>query len=127
VEDRVCRINARGLAGLCLTFRGQSGNPAHLPELAQLKAVIQRSPRQAGLTTGTSTGKVAAAFVTRTFGKTVSAATARRYLHRLGFARKRPRKWFIRANPGDQRAFAQALQQVEQRELGRMTVSMDRG
>jgi transposase len=124
VEDWVRRFNAHGLAGLHPTFRGQPGTRLTPPELAQLKAAVQRPPRQVGLKTGTWTGKVVAAFIKRTFGKTISAATARRYLHRLGFGRKR----FVRAKPAAQRAFAQALQQVEQqRELGRVTVSMDQG
>jgi transposase len=128
VEDWVRRFNAHGLAGLHPTFRGQPGTRLTPPELAQLKAAVQRPPRQVGLKTGTWTGKVVAAFVKRAFGKTISAATARRYLHRLGFGRKRPRKRFVRAKPAAQRAFAQALQQVEQqREPGRVTVYMDQG
>ena len=64
---------------------------------------------KSGLRPAPWTGKVVAAFVKRAFGKTISAATARRYLHRLGFGRKRPRKRFVRAKPAAQRAFAQAL------------------
>jgi transposase len=128
VEDWVHRFNAHGLAGLQPTFRGQPGTRLTSPELAQLKAIIQRPPRQAGLKTGTWTGKGVAAFVSRAFGKTISAATARRSLHRLGFGRKRPRKRFVRAKPAAQRAFAQALQQMEQtRAPGSVTVSMDQG
>ena len=128
VEDWVRRFKAHGLAGLYPTFRGQPGTRLAPTELAQLKASVQRPPRQVGLKTGTWTGKGVAAFVKRAFGKTISAATARRYLHRLGFGRKRPRKRFVRAKPAAQRAFAQALQQMEQqREPGSVTVDMDQG
>ena len=128
VEEWVRRFNAQGLAGLQPTFRGQPGTRLTPPELAQLKTTVQRSPRQVGLKTGVWTGKVVAAFVKRAFGKTVSAATARRYLHRLGFGRKRPRKRFVRAKREAQRAFAQALPQVEQtRAPGSVTVYLDQG
>lgn len=128
VEDWLRRFNAHGLAGLSPTCRGQPGTRLTPPELAPLQATVQRPPRQVGLKTGTWTGKVVAAFVKRALGKTISAATARRSLPRLGFGRKRPRKRFIRAKPAAQRAFAQALQQVEQeREPGRVTVYLDQG
>jgi hypothetical protein len=50
-------------------------------ELAELKAVVQRPPRHVGLKVGTWSGTAVVAYVKRTFGKTISAATARRYLH----------------------------------------------
>jgi putative transposase len=102
VEDWVRRFNAHGLAGLQPTFRGQPGTRLTSTELVQLKAIIQRPPRQVGLKTGTWTGKGVAAFVTRAFGNTISAATARRYLHRLGFGRKRPRQYLPRRQDGRQ-------------------------
>jgi transposase len=123
VEDWVRRFNAHGLAGLYPMFRGQPGTRLTPPELVQLKAIVQRHPRHVGLQTGTWTGQVVAAFVKRAFGQTISAATARRYLPRLGFGRKRPRQRFGRAKPAAQRPVAQALQQVEeQREPGGVTV-----
>jgi transposase len=128
VEDWVRRFKAHGLAGLHPTFRGPPGTRLTPPELAQLKAMVQRPPRQVGLKTGTGTGMVVAAFVKRAFGQTISAATARRDRHRRGFGRKRPRTRFVRATPAAQRAFAQALPQVEQqREPGRVTVDRDQG
>ena len=89
---------------------------------------MAQPPRKVGLKTGTWTGKGVVAFIKRRFGQTISAATARRYLHRLGFRRKRPRKRFVKANPMAQQAFAQALQHREQhRALGSVTVYMDQG
>jgi transposase len=128
VESWVQRFNTCGLDGLRPTFRGQPGTVLSPEELTQLQQTIAHPPRQAGLKTGLWTGKVVRAFVKRHFGKTISAATARRYLHRLGFRRKRPRKHFVKANPEAQQAFAQALQHREQhREAGSVTVYMDQG
>ena len=128
MADWVRRFNAHGLAGLQPSFRGQPGTRLTPTELVQLKAIVQCPPRQVGLTTGTGTGKGVAAFVKRAFGPTISAATARRYRHRLGCRRTRPRKRFTRAQPAAPRAFAQALQQTEPpREPGSVTVSMDQG
>ena len=114
VENWVRRFNAQGLVGLQPTFRSQPGTRLPPAALAQLKVIVPRPPRQVGLKTGTWTGKVVAVFVRRPFGTTISAATARRYLHRMGCGRKRPRKRFGNADTEAQRAFAQALQHLEQ-------------
>src|SRR4051794_22438859 len=94
VEDWVHRVNAYGLAGLHPRFRGPPGPRLTPTALVQLKAIVQRPLRHVGLQTGTWTGQVVAAVVTRALGKTISAATARRDLPRLGFGRKRPRQRF---------------------------------
>ena len=128
VESWVRCFNRHGLNGLKPTFQGQPGAIRSPDELAQLQQTITQPPRQAGLKTGIWTGKVVRAFVTRRLGKSISAATARRYLHRLGFRRKRPRKRLVKANPAAQQAFAQALQHREQhRAPGSVTVYMDQG
>jgi transposase len=128
VEAWVRRFNAQGLEGLRPTCRGYRGTLLSAQELAQLKRTVQRPPRQAGLKTGTWTGKVVRAFVQRHFGPTISDATARRSLPRLGFRRKRPRQRYVKADPEAQRALAQALQHLEQhREPGRVTADMDQG
>jgi hypothetical protein len=109
-------------------FRGQPGTLLSAAELTQLRQVVQRPPRAVGLKTGTWTGKAVMAFVQRTVGTTISAATARRYWPRQGFRRKRPRTRVTKADPEAQRAFAQGLQRLEhQRELGSVTVYMDQG
>jgi transposase len=113
VEYWVQCFNTHGLDGLSPGFRGQPGALLSAEELAQLHQVVQRPPRAVGLKTGTWTGKAVVAFVKRTFGKTISAATARRYLRHQGFRRKRPRTRFTTADPEAQRAFAHALQQLE--------------
>jgi transposase len=128
VESWAQRFNADGLDGLVPEFRGQPGTLLSTEELTQLRQVVQRPPRAVGLKTGTWTGRAVVAFVKRTFGKRISTATARRYLQRLGFRRKRPRKRFTKADPEAQRSFAQGLQLLEhQREPGSVTVSMDQG
>jgi transposase len=128
VEAWVQRFNAHGLTGLQPKFRGQPGTVLSSAELTQLRHVVQRPPRQVGLQTGTWSGNAVVAYVKRMFKKTISSTTARRYLHQLGFRRKRPRKRFTKANPEAQLAFAQALAHIEQlREPGSVTVYMDQG
>jgi hypothetical protein len=77
--------------------------------LAPLQAIVQRPPRHAGLKTGPWTGKGVVVFVKHACGRTISAATTRRYLRQLGFGRK----WFVRGKLAAQHAFAQDWQQVE--------------
>jgi transposase len=128
IEQWVHRFNAHGLEGLGPTFRGQPGTRLSPEELERLRHTVQRPPRQVGLKTGTWSGKAVVAFVKRHFGTTISGATARRYLHRLGFRRKRPRKRFVKADPEAQKAFAQTLQTMEQcRMPGSVTVYLDQG
>ena len=128
VEAWVQRFNAHGLSGLQPTFRGQPGTVLSPAELVQLRHVVEQPPRQVGLRTGTWSGNAVVAYVKRTFKKPISSATARRYLHQLGFRRKRPRKRFAKANPEAQHAFAQGLAHIERlREPGSVTVYMDQG
>jgi transposase len=128
VESWVRCVNRHRLNGLTPTVQGQPGAIRSPDELAQLQQTITQPPRQAGLQTGMWTGTGVRAFVTRRLGKSISAATARRYLHRLGFRRKRPRQRLVNANPAAQQAFARALPHREpHRAPGRVTVSMDQG
>ncbi len=128
VESWVPCVNARGLEGLQPAVRGRPRPRLGAEEVAELQRMAAQPPRRVGLKTGTWTGKGVVAFITRRFGKTISAATARRSLHRLGCRRKRPRKRLERANPEAQRTFAQALQVCERdRAPGGVTVSRDQG
>src|SRR5918992_1528676 len=105
VESWVECFNARGLDGLQPAFRGRPRPLLSAEELAELRRTVAQPPRKVGLKTGTWTGKGVVAFIKRRFGQTISAATARRYLHRLGFRRKRARKRFLKTNPMGQQAF----------------------
>jgi transposase len=128
VEHGVRGFKARGREGLVPEFRGQPGALLSAEELAQVHQGVQHAPRAVGLKTGTWTGTAVVALIKRTFGRTISAATARRYWHRQGCRRKRPRQRFTTADPEAQRAFAQGLQPREhRREPGRVTVGMDQG
>lgn len=128
VEQWVHQYNEHGLEGLTPQFRGQPGTRLTPTELAEVKQTVARSPRQAGLPTGTWSAQQVAALVKRHFQKTISAETARRYLHDLGFRRKRPRKRYLKADPAAQQRFAQELQQLEQHRCHRsVTVYMDQG
>src|SRR5262249_15569362 len=128
IEPWIRCFNARGLEGLVPEFRGQPGALLSAKELAPWPQVLPHAPRAVGLKTGTWTGKAVGALIKRTCSRPISAATARRSLHRQGFRRQRPRTRFTKADPEAQRAFAQGLQQVEhRREPGRVTGSMDQG
>jgi len=128
VSQWVHQFNEHGLEGLRPDFRGQPGTILNPEELEQLKQTVASSPRQAGLKTGAWSGKVVVALVKRRFRKTISAATARRYLKRLGFRRKRPRKRFVKASPEAQKDFAQKLQALERSRCKRsVTAYMDQG
>jgi transposase len=70
--------NARGLEGLVPEGRGQPGARLSAEALAPWPQVVQPSPRAVGLKPGTWTGQAVVAFITRTCGRTISAATARR-------------------------------------------------
>jgi transposase len=90
VEHGVRGFKARGREGLVPEFRGQPGALLSAEELAQVHQGVQHAPRAVGLKPGTWTGKAVVALIKRTFGRTIAAATARRYWHRQGCRRKRP-------------------------------------
>lgn len=74
-------------------------------EQAVLKAAVQRSPRDAGIAAANWTWKVVRQFVQQTFGKHLARSSCFRYLHRLGFAWKRPKKRLLKADPERRAAF----------------------
>jgi transposase len=120
------RFNAQGLSGLPPTFRGQPGSVLSPAAVVQLRHVVAPPPRQVGLPPGTWSGNAVVAEVKRTFKKTSSSATARRYRHQLGFRRPRPR--FAKANPEAQHAVAPGVARRERRrEPGSVTVDRDQG
>jgi len=128
VEQWVRHFNACGLDGITPQFRGQPGTRLTLEELDELKQTVAQPPRHVGLKTGLWSAKQVVAWIKRRCHKTISGETARRYLHRLGFARKRPRKRYRKADPKAQQAFAHKLQHLEQtRWPHSVTVYMDQG
>jgi transposase len=66
---------------------------------------VQRSPREAGIAVGNWTWKVVRQFVRETFGKHLARSSCFRYLHRLGFVWKRPKKRLLKADADRRAAF----------------------
>ena len=108
VEGWVHQFNARGPEGIIPGWKGRH-HTLTVEELENVRRVVQHSPRNVGLGRGQWTGKVLAAYIRKAFGKRVHPRTALRYLHRLGFRRKR----LVKADPKRQEAFARKLEEVE--------------
>lgn len=128
VSEWVHKFNQKGREGLIPKFKSTQKPALNKEEFKILDQVVQRPPRRSGIKTGRWSGKSAAAYIKKVFGKTVHPHTARRYLRRLGFVLKKPRKKFTKAREKDQRAFAMALERLEQsRPEKSVTVWIDEG
>jgi transposase len=80
--------------------------PALSPtQQAELKAAIQRPPREAGIDLADWHWKVVRRFLSECFGITLSRSSCHNYLHRLGFVVKRPTKCLLTANEAKRAAF----------------------
>ena len=69
---------------------------------------MQRPPREAGIAQADWHGKVVRRFVEECFGITLGRSSCLRYLHRLGFVRKRPKKLLLKASETKREAFVAA-------------------
>lgn len=128
ISEWVHRFNALGPEGLVPKPKGHPPCTLTPEELEEVRSVVQKPPREAGMKTGRWTGRVLAAYLQKRLGKRVHPATARRYLHALGFRRKRPRKRFTQADPKKQEAFARELEDLERtRSPHSQTVWVDQG
>jgi len=65
---------------------------------AELKAAVQRPPREAGIELADWHWKVVRRFVSDRFGRTLARSRCLASLHRLGFVRTRPSKQLLKAN-----------------------------
>ena len=94
----------------CTDLRPHWRFPPALTPVQQvvLKAAVQRPPREAGIEQAGWYGKVVRRFVQERFGITLGRSSALRYLHRLGFVRKRPKKQLLKANAAKREAFVAA-------------------
>gem|GEM_PF-567225 len=113
VEDWVHAFNVHGPDGLVPNRKSQPGTILSEEELKQLRTALQNPPRESGFENGRWTGRLVAVYVNKRFGKRISPRTALRYLHRLGFRLKRPRKKLKKADPEKQKEFAKNLQELE--------------
>jgi transposase len=85
-----------------------------------LKAAVQAPPRAAGVALANWNWKAVRRFVVERFGKSLQRSSCLRYLHRLGFVWKRPKKRLLKADPVQRAAFVQtyALLCAEARRTG---------
>ena len=85
---------------------------------AALKAAAQAPPSAAGIDLAKWNWKVVRLFVERRFQETLARSGGLRYLHRLGFVRKRPKQRLLKANAAKRKAFVElslALRQEAER------------
>jgi len=128
ISEWVDKFNEEGPDGLIPNFKGNPGKVLTEDELNQLKEVVSEPPRDVGFKTGRWSGKTVAAYIQRTFKKKVSPRTALRYMKKLGFRKKLPRKNFKKGNPKKQKEFAQKLTILErERSPHSQTVWVDEG
>ena len=72
---------------------------------AELKAAVQKTPATAGIALANWNWKVVRQFVSERCGVSLSRSTCLDYLHRLGFAFKRPKKRLLKADAEKREAF----------------------
>ena len=90
---------------------------------AELKAAVQRTPVTAGITLANWNWKVVHQFVSERFAVSLSRSACLDYLHRLGFAFKRPKKRLLKADAEKREAFVAeyaALREEAQRTEARI-------
>jgi transposase len=94
---------------------------------AVLKAAIQRPPREAGIGLADWNWKVVRRFAQERFGVTLARSTCLKYLHRLGFVVKRPKKRLLKADAAKRTAFVEeyATRRREAASQGRKQVFVD--
>ncbi len=76
-----------------------------MEQCAELKKAVQGLPSQAGIGLSNWNWKAVRQFVEDRFGLTLSRSGCLNYLHRLGFALKRPKKRLRKADPACRDAF----------------------
>ena len=70
-----------------------------------MKAAIQGAPRDVGIDLGDWNWKVVRKFVGEQFGLALGRSGCLKYLHRLGFVLKRPKKRLLKADPARRATF----------------------
>ena len=72
---------------------------------AELQAAVQKTPATTGIALANWNWKVVRQFVSERFGIILSRSACLNYLHRLGFAFKRPKKRLLKADAEKREAF----------------------
>ena len=72
---------------------------------AELQAAVQKTPATTGIALANWNWKVVRQFLSERFGVSLSRSTCLDYLHRLGFAFKRPKKRLLKADEAKRESF----------------------
>ena len=104
VEYWVRRFEEDGLAGLQEGER--SGRPSRLSprQLAEVDAVLRKSPRAVGMGGNLWDGKTLAAWIERQHGTVLGVRQCQRLFRRLGFRLRKPRPMVAQVDPERQKA-----------------------
>ena len=70
-----------------------------------MRAAVQESPAKSGIELANWNWKVVRQFVLESLGISLSRSSCLNYLHRLGFALKRPKKRLVKADEAKREAF----------------------
>ena len=92
-----------------LIFEQSGGSPPALDERQreELKAAVQELPEQAGIQLANWYWKGVRQFVWERFGTSLSRSSCLNWLHRLGFAFKRPKKRLLKADEAKRKSFVE--------------------
>jgi transposase len=104
VENWVGRFEAEGLAGLQEGER--PGRPRRLSarKLAEVDAVLRKTPREAGMSGNLWDGKTLAAWIKRQHGIRLGVRQCQRLFRQFGFRLRKPRPMVAQADPERQKA-----------------------
>jgi transposase len=104
VENWVRRFEAEGLAGLQEGER--PGRPRRLDsqQLAEVDAVLRKTPREVGMSGNLWDGKTLAAWIKRRYGTRLGVRQSQRLFGQLGFRLRKPRLMVAQADPERQKA-----------------------
>ena len=103
VENWVRRFELEGLAGLLEGER--PGRPRRLnpQQLAEIDAVLRKTPREAGMSGNLWDGKTLAAWIKRKHGARLGVRQCQRLFRQFGFRLRKPRPMIAQADPERQK------------------------
>ena len=103
VENWVRRFELEGLAGLLEGER--PGRPRRLnpQQLAEIDAVLRKTPREAGMSGNLWDGKTLTAWIKRKHGARLGVRQCQRLFRQFGFRLRKPRTMIAQADPERQK------------------------
>jgi transposase len=103
VENWVRRFELEGLAGLLEGER--PGRPRRLnpQQLAEIDAVLRKTPREAGMSDNLWDGKPLAAWIQRKYRARLGVRQCQRLFRQFGFRVRKPRPMIAQADPERQK------------------------